>query len=281
MTESEICSESDYISEQYRTSDNLRVRILTHERYSHPKVDFREWILDQVPWTGREITFDLGCGSGTYAESASRRSRRYIAGDFSYGMLTDLPDSVVTRLNLDAAALPLVGESVDVVLANHMLYHVPNLKRAIVETHRVLKPGGILFAATNSEMYMPELWELQVRLASKLGVKNFERRENPFGIATRFTLENGRQALSSVYANVERRDLPGALVFEEASPLVAYLESMRDRFALMYAPQFSWKEIAAALRDEIDQEIAKNGVFRVTKLAGVFICGKETKVSRG
>ncbi len=38
------------------------------------------------------------------------------------------------------------------VLANHMLYHVPDLDRALAEIRRVLKPTGVLIAATNSRV---------------------------------------------------------------------------------------------------------------------------------
>lgn len=281
MTLPDRQSEQQYIHKQYRTRDNLQIRILTHEQYSQPKIDFHKWVLDLIPWTGRETVLDVGCGSGMYAEPVSQRCRRYIAADLSIGMLRGLANAVTEKVNMDASVLPVGGGTIDVVLANHMLYHVRELNRTLMEIYRVLKPGGVLIAATNAKKYMPELSEVLARLAGKLGVKGYDQWENLYGIATRFTLENGRQALEPVYANVARHDLPGALVFKEASPLIDYLGSMQERYEFMYSPGLTWQEIAGALRDEIDMQIAKNGEFRINKLAGVFVCKKEMLQSSG
>jgi len=53
----------------------------------------------------------------------------------------------------------------ETVMANHMLYHAPDLRRAIAELCRVLRPGGWLFAATNGPTGLREIQELlrQVR----------------------------------------------------------------------------------------------------------------------
>jgi SAM-dependent methyltransferase len=43
---------------------------------------------------------------------------------------------------VDITAIPFVGERFDLVIANHVLEHVPEDRRALTEIHRVLKPGG-------------------------------------------------------------------------------------------------------------------------------------------
>jgi ubiquinone/menaquinone biosynthesis C-methylase UbiE len=42
----------------------------------------------------------------------------------------------------DAQALPFRDASFDAVIANHMLYHVPDISRSLGEVRRVLKPSG-------------------------------------------------------------------------------------------------------------------------------------------
>lgn len=48
------------------------------------------------------------------------------------------------------ARLPLGDGGVDVVLAMHMLYHVPDVPAPVAELRRIVKPGGTLLASTNS-----------------------------------------------------------------------------------------------------------------------------------
>jgi len=57
----------------------------------------------------------------------------------------------------DARSIPLADASVDVVLANHMLYHGPNRPGAFAEIRRVLRPGGLVRAATIGTNHLREL----------------------------------------------------------------------------------------------------------------------------
>src|SRR5215475_9331514 len=115
----------------YATDDMLSIRQRTHELYSVPKINFTEWVLDRIEWRGNERVLDLGAGPGTYFNLLRQRIPvgTLTAGDLSMGMARralENPDAGAI-LNLDAQALPFADGSFDVVLANHMLYHVPDL----------------------------------------------------------------------------------------------------------------------------------------------------------
>ena len=87
----------------------------------------------------------------------------------------------------DIQALPFGAGEFDCVIAAWMLYHVPDLDRELSEVARVLRPGGRLIAATNSDRRLDELWTL-------VGA---EHRELPF------SAENGAGALRRHFAAVE------------------------------------------------------------------------------
>src|SRR5689334_24455051 len=113
----------------YATDDMLIIRQRTHELYSVPKINFTEWVLDRIEWHGNERVLDLGSGPGTYFSVLRQRipEGTLTAGDLSMGMAhkaLEQPDAGLV-LNLDAQTLPFADGSFDVVLANHMLYHIP------------------------------------------------------------------------------------------------------------------------------------------------------------
>lgn len=251
----------DYVKEQYATDNNLATRMRTHELYTEPKRDFTAWVLDQIEWRGDELVVDVGCGAGAYVEAAQARTHRYIAGDLSHGMLQTV--TAPSRVNLDAQRLPLAGKSVDVLLANHMLYHVPDKDQALAEFARVLRPGGVLLAATNSAQNMMELSALLRQVAARAGVATLP------SVPINFTLENGAAFLQRHFTRVERIDLPGALVFPAAQPVVDYVAtSPRFVGGFEAADDQPWQ----ILRELVEAEIAAKGAFRVNKLTGVFRC---------
>ncbi|MDX1686726.1 MAG: nitroreductase family protein [Candidatus Promineifilaceae bacterium] len=275
MTSGYRSDEQERVLQQYRTQDNLATRIRTHERYSVPQVDFIDWVLDRISWRGDEAVLDAGSGAGAYLEAAGRRAGRIIAGDLSLGMLRDLAPTGAPRVNLDAQRLPLAGEAVDVVLANHMLYHVPDREAAVGEFARVLRPGGRLLAGTNSARSMAELEELGARAGAALGARD----AMALNASISFTLENGADLLSRYFDRVTRHDLPGALVFPEPQPVIDYLASMRERYVPLLPDGVTWGEVVTVLRELLAAHIAEHGEFRVNKLAGVFVCRKKKKTT--
>ena len=148
---------------QYRTSANLSARNDLHARFSTSKYDWHLWAYDHLTLSKGERVLELGCGPAwMWQQNMSRipASLRLLLSDSSPGMVDD------TRQNLrdakteagfaviDAQALPLDAESFDLVIANHMLYHVADIRTALREIRRVLKVGGRLIASTIGKDHM-------------------------------------------------------------------------------------------------------------------------------
>ena len=259
-----------FVQEQYKSTDNLAVRRRTHELYGERNDDFIAWNLNHLSWTGTEQVLDVGCGDGAYAALAQERAGSYIAGDFSFGMLASLDSLVADRVNLNAQALPFPWQSMDIILANHMLYHVPDQAQALTEFKRLLRPGGYLLAATNSKNNMPELKTLLMQVMNILSIDSAQMKWPRTTLS--FTLENGAQLLSAYFAHVERHDLPGALIFPQPQPLIDYLGSMRERYLALMPAGLTWDMVVTAMDSILSAHIAEHGHYRVSKLAGTFVC---------
>jgi len=119
---------------------------------------------------------------------------------------------------LDAHSLPYGDASFDVVVANHMLYHVPDLHGTLRELTRVLKPGGWLHATTIGREHMSELAQWADRVAPDA---------DPWGgmFPTQFLLEQSADCLKRHLRDVQLRLYDDSLCVTEAEPLVAYLLS--------------------------------------------------------
>lgn len=241
----------------YETPDPLDVRVQTHRRYTRPQLEFAPWALDHVAWTGEETVVDVGCGTGEYRAPVLARARRYVAGDFSRGMLVGQTGA---RVQLDAVALPLRGACTDVVLVNHMLYHVPHVDAALAEAARVLRPNGTLLATTNSVRTMSEFRDALVRTFARVGA----RYEPPPDPSACFALENAEPHLRKRFGDVRKHVVDSALVFPDAAPVVAYLDSCRDIYESALPEGALWIDLLEAFRCEAP--------LRVTKAAGVFVC---------
>jgi ArsR family transcriptional regulator len=90
---------------------------------------------------------DLGCGTGQVSELIAPHVCRVVAVDGS----TDMVQAARKRLKGlhqvdvrrgDMEALPIDDAQLDVAIAALVLHHLPEPARALLEIHRVLKPGG-------------------------------------------------------------------------------------------------------------------------------------------
>lgn len=90
---------------------------------------------------------DLACGTGDLALAAAAEGARVIGIDIARPMLErarEKPGAVAVAWLLgDMGDLPVATGSADLVTTGYGLRNVPDLPRAIVEIHRVLRPGGV------------------------------------------------------------------------------------------------------------------------------------------
>ncbi|TWP49960.1 class I SAM-dependent methyltransferase [Lentzea tibetensis] len=110
---------------------------------------------------GRELVLDVGCAEGVL--SAAVTGSRLVGLDASMTLLRGHPEP---RVLGDAVALPFRDGVFDAVTAINVLYHLPDPAVALREAHRVLKPGGLLVAATITRTDSPEFSAYRVRVPS-------------------------------------------------------------------------------------------------------------------
>lgn len=258
------------VATQYSTSANLDARIRLHAGFSTNHYGWLPWVFDQLLALPPTATLlEIGCGTGQLWTANGARipaGWTLILSDQSPGMLDTaaaalkpLPRPLLFE-QIDAQQIPYADGYFDAVIANHMLYHVPDLPKAISEIHRVLKPGGHLFAGTNGKAHMVGLGELAGRFDPALNIKSFLAIDN-------FQLENGGDKLAQFFPHIECRLYEDALVVDQPTPLVDYILSM--------APHARFTEQRTALHEFVVQALAaQGGAIRIEKATGLFIATK-------
>src|SRR5947209_5349571 len=135
------------LQRHYADASNLRARIALHQRFSTNPRGLPAWFMEQLEIPANGQVLEVGCGPGGYwAEVASMipGSWQITVSDFSPGMVAQARQRLgalerpFTVVEADVQSLPFPDRSFDAVIANFMLYHVPDRSRALAEIHRVL-----------------------------------------------------------------------------------------------------------------------------------------------
>jgi len=97
------------------------------------------------------VVVDAGCGDGFLTELLGERFKRVMAFDHAPERLAAarkrLKKTGVTFQKGEVDELPIEANSTDAIFFSMVLHHVPEIKAALFEAHRVLRPGGRLVIA--------------------------------------------------------------------------------------------------------------------------------------
>lgn len=269
-------NDRDIVSMQYTSDKNLNARKALHAGYSTNKYGWEKWVFDQYSFQSNDRVIEFGCGNGSlWANNKDRipKDVKVTLTDFSEGMLSATKDNligieqIINITKTDIQNIEYKDNTFDKVIANHMLYHVPNRDLAISEVARILKSDGTFYATTNSIYNMKEFKDL---------VGNFDSRLDyvSFSAAKEFGLENGTEQLLKHFDSVEQVIYEDSLHITEAKPLVEYVLSLEGHVNI--------HEIMTESRIQefytyLDKIILAEGSIHISKKSGMFIAKKLKK----
>ncbi len=205
-----IIDDPAHVRSQYLTEDHLETR----RSVWHPTADGRDpttEALDAIVAEQPLRVLEVGPGTGAFAAriAAALPSVRLTAIDQSARFVELSRARGVDAREGDAQDLPFGDESFDVVAALWMLYHVPDVDRALAEIRRVLRPGGLFVAVTNGDDHLADL----------------RREAGGKPEVTGFSTQNGEDQLRAHFADVRRSDLRPRAVFADSGMAESYLQS--------------------------------------------------------
>jgi ubiquinone/menaquinone biosynthesis C-methylase UbiE len=199
----------ELVQREYATERTLVARNRAFRDFAG--VDAPQVVLEAVAEVKPRRVLEVGCGMGELAARLQTElGVELIAIDLSPRMVELTRARGVDAQIGDVQQLPFADGTFDVVVAAWMLYHVPDLDRALDEIRRVLRPGGRLVAATFGEDNLAELWAL-------LGDDSTKPHT--------FTSEKAATRLARWFRSVERRDASGAIVFPNRAAVHDYVSA--------------------------------------------------------
>ena len=247
----------EIIRKQYGDTSKLDIRIALHQRYSTNQQPFGDWIMEHYHIQPGMRVLELGCGTGNMWKQADRwlpQDATLTLTDFSEGMLEAAMANVPALPNIDfrqvdIQQIPYEDNAFDLVIANMMLYHVPDLHKGLSEVARVLKQEGRFICATVGAGGV--YWWLE----NTLGIE--EGKDYPF------SLQNGAEILGPHFAQVEMDQREDGMRVTNVEDLVDYVLSMASFSGLKEWPR-------EVLRNKL-LATAEDGVIAIPKEYGLFI----------
>lgn len=263
--------------EQYHNVDKLAARIRLHERFSTNRENLFHWIFDYVLALApkRASVLEIGCGRGDLWKQNIKRipsGWQIKLTDFSPGMLEDCKRHLgkeAARFSfdtVDAQAIPYPDAHFDIVVANMMLYHVPNREEAIREFRRVLKPSGKFFATTVGDAHLRELLDILRQFAPDM----------PEDLSSAgFTLQNGAAQLNLCFSEAQMQAFQDSLYVTELQPLLDYVASSTNLKNFDIA-----NERNSALIDNLKEKLHREGGIAIQKQVGLFVASGQVAMAR-
>ena len=268
MIDIDNMSSKTVLEQQYKNTNNLKLRKSLHEKYSVNKIGFSKWMFDQYPFRTKIKVLELGSGSGElwnyYFENDILQSYEMdiTISDFSDGMVDYLQqnylDKRISVKKIDILDIPFENDTFDLIIANSMLYHVKDIDSALSEVKRVLKKDGLFFCST---LGMNGMTQYLYHALDELGIP-YNHESN-----ISFTLQNGMQLLKKKFGKVERRDYEDALAIDIVEDYLEYIYSMASMQGL------DRKNYDILLN--YFNSLKVNGYLHVPKEYGMFVAGKE------
>lgn len=265
-----MSSDDSNIIEHYKNEKNLNVRISLHDKYSQNKQGWFPWLFEQIDFSRINKLLEVGCGNGKLWKNnkINLRNREIFLSDSSQGMVDEVRKTLGNDFNcmvFDCEKIPFKDNYFDAVIANHVLFYVYDINKALEEIRRVLNPLGVFYCSTYGSSHMKEINDIVQEFDSSV-ILSQTKLYDVFG------LENGLDILRPYFKNIKMKRYDDCLVVDKSKPIIDYIMSCHGNQNEIIGPNLN------EFREFVDSIIQKKGYIRITKDAGIFICNNLNKI---
>jgi ubiquinone/menaquinone biosynthesis C-methylase UbiE len=262
MQKADMTNQDYLLREQYKDSSRFTTCLELIQHLGVQPVDWYQWIFGLIKQAPRCQVLELGCGPGFLWKNNMQRippTWEMTLTDFSPGMVQDAREQLrqsdrnFTFQVVDAQNIPFAANHFDRVIANCMLYHVPDRARALAEIRRVLKPDGYFYAATFSDTG----FSICKELADQSSLPLWEGKLD-------FSLENGARQLADHFSQIDLHRMQNTLVVKNTDELLAWIRAIPSG---MHYDAITVRQ----LREFIQHIMARHNEIHISMDIGLFI----------
>ena len=264
-----MSNDDSNIIEHYKNAKNLNVRISLHDKYSQNKQGWFPWLFEQIDFSHINKLLEVGCGNGKLWKNnkINLRNREIFLSDSSQGMVDEVRKTLGNDFNcmvFDCEKIPFKDSYFDAVIANHVLFYVYDINKALEEIRRVLNPLGVFYCSTYGSNHMKEINDIVQEFDSRI-ILSQTKLYDVFG------LENGLDILRPYFKNIKMKRYDDCLVVDKSKPIIDYIMSCHGNQNEIIGPNLN------EFREFVDSIIQEKGYIRITKDAGIFVCNNLNK----
>lgn len=264
-----MSNDDSNIIEHYKNAKNLNVRISLHDKYSQNKQGWFPWLFEQIDFSHINKLLEVGCGNGKLWKNnkINLRNREIFLSDSSQGMVDEVRKTLGNDFNcmvFDCEKIPFKDSYFDAVIANHVLFYVYDINKALEEIRRVLNPLGVFYCSTYGSNHMKEINDIVQKFDSRV-ILSQTKLYDVFG------LENGLDILKPYFKNIKMKSYDDCLVVDKSKPIIDYIMSCHGNQNEIIGPNLN------KFREFVDSIIQEKGYIRITKDAGIFVCNNLNK----
>lgn len=255
-----------FSNDQYSNENRLSARIQIYD-FCEKKTNWQEWAFDNLDFSNVAGVLELGCGNGILWKRNIHRvpeNVHIVLSDNSQGMVDAAREALEQHHHqfefevVDACQIPFKDNNFQMIIANHMLYHIENKEQVFSEIDRLLTGDGFAYASTLSTRNLNELIDIISEFDNSLLFDNIQTIRN-------FNLENGEDIISGYFNLANSYIYQNDIIIRNTEPLILYLAScyLMEQLDILINNFVDF-------RSYLESVIRKTGIIRITNKSVLF-----------
>jgi len=224
-----ILEDEKALRQKYIDGSSLKAEIKLIDQVTAGE-NWYEWVADRIMIKEQDQILEIGCGDGAlwyknFDTATMPENLNITLTEINEDLLNIAKSNIAKKFPyfkfkvMDFEKLDYPDESLDIVIANHILFFINDVDKVLAEVHRVLKVGGAFYCTTIDEAHMQELENLLEGYDTTMELIKSKKIQN-------FGFDSGKKKLSKYFKHIDCERYRANLIIEQADEMLNYIYAM-------------------------------------------------------